>query len=170
MLTVSHVVVGAALGSTVAHLPHADLIAFAAGWASHYVLDTIPHWENWFGQEIHGFPSGTALQDLPKIVIIGGIFDGLIALALLIFIYQQVGNGPVWQSPLLWGALGGFLPDLLDNVPFVNSLAIKLPLVKYERRLHNRIHISEAARRQVPYLTGLLTQLIVISLGLWVLF
>ena len=167
MLTVAHVTAGAAIGSFLPDSVPGNVAALGLGIASHYVLDTIPHWENWFGREIYGFPSGTPLGRLPAITIIGGICDFVLALVLFTFLYQKVGSGLFYHSSLFWGALGGFLPDILDNVPIVSDWLGKIPGVSAERSFHSKIHISEEAPRRVPYLIGLVTQLVVIIFGLY---
>jgi hypothetical protein len=129
------------------------------------VLDTIPHWENWFGKQIYGFPSGTPIQKMPIVTIASGVLDLLAAIGMIALVLQSHG-GAIWSSPLFWGAIGGFLPDLLDNVPIVSSWTARIPGVLKERSFHERIHISETNRRAYPYLTGLLTQLTVVALSL----
>jgi len=170
MLTVSHVLAGAAIGAAVPDGPLDNGFAFGLGVASHYLLDTVPHWENWFGKEIHGLPSGTPLTKMPPISIASGAFDLVAALTLFlfVFIYRQEPL-PVWESAVFWGAVGAFLPDLLDNVPFISQLVRRLKFMDWERRFHDWIHIPDEAKRRVPYLTGLITQLIVVSLSLYLL-
>ncbi|QQG49956.1 MAG: hypothetical protein HZB70_04135 [Candidatus Berkelbacteria bacterium] len=169
MLTIPHAVVGAALGSFVVELPAAPAIAFAAGWASHYVLDKIPHWENIFGKDIHGYPSGVELKDVPPIGIASGIVDVTAAAVIVFLVVQTRGELPIWTSPVFWGALGGFFPDLIDNIPLVNKVTKYVPGVLIERGFHERNHISEEARRQVPTWWGFASQLLVIIVGLYVL-
>ena len=169
MLTIAHVTAGAAIGSFIVDTPTGNILALGLGVASHYILDSIPHWENWFGREIYGFPSDTPLQKLPKITIVSGLFDFIVAVTLFVFVYRNVGSGPFYQSSLFWGALGGFLPDLLDNIPVINQLTVKIPGIKQERAFHSRIHISQEAQKAVPYMTGLVTQLIVVTFGLYLI-
>ena len=169
MLTVAHTTIGAAIGSFIVDTPSGNVLALGLGVASHYILDSIPHWENWFGREIYGFPSDTPLQKFPKITIISGLFDFIIAVTLFVFVYRNVGSGPFYQSSLFWGAFGGFLPDLLDNVPLISNVAIRLPGVKRERAFHEQVHISRADQTKAPYLAGLATQLIAIAFGLYLI-
>ncbi len=160
---------GAAIGALVAPLPGAPVIAFGLGWMSHYALDKVPHWENWFGVHIHGYPGGSQIHELPASAIISGVFDLVVSISLFVLIYRSVGHGPFYLSPIFWGALGGFFPDLLDNVPPLNKLTIYIPGVATERKFHSFNHISDQARRRVPYATGLLTQLVTISISIWFL-
>lgn len=170
MLTIAHMTAGAALGSIVPDSPVDNTFAFALGVGSHYVLDAIPHWENWFGKYIHGFPPNVKIKELPPIAIISGIFDLLGAVLLFWFFYYYFGTeAPVWESPMFWGALGGFFPDLLDSLPIIKDFFIKIPGVKFERHIHHSVHISEEARRRMPYYLGLLTQLFVVTLGICLL-
>lgn len=169
MLTIPHTIVGAALGSFVTDLPGSQAIAFGAGWASHYVLDKVPHWENIFGKDIHGYPSGIELKDIPLVGIASGVVD--VGVAALVITLIAKGNPEIafWSNPIVWGALGGFFPDLIDNIPLVNKVTKYIPGVLAERAFHERNHISEQARRQVPVWWGVVSQLLVVALGLYVL-
>jgi hypothetical protein len=162
-------VAGAALGSLIGEVPGQNLFAFAVGVGSHYVLDAMPHWEEWFGKAIHGHRSDTELKDIPKSTIVSGILDFIVAVVLLVVYLRLSPEGQFYQNPIFWGALGGFFPDFLDNIPFLKELTKKIPGVKAERKFHETIHISEEARRKVPRYTGLITQFIVIGVGLWIL-
>lgn len=169
MLTIPHMVAGAAIGSLVGDVPGQNIFAFAVGWGSHYVLDAVPHWEEWFGKEIHGYPSDAELKEIPKSTVISGVLDFVLAIVLLVAYLQVFPEGKFYQSPVFWGALGGFFPDFLDNIPLLKKLTIKIPGVEAERNFHDAIHISQEARRKVPRYTGLITQLLVIGVGLWLL-
>jgi hypothetical protein len=58
---------------------------------------------------------------------------------------------------------------LLDNTPVINNILGKLGIVQKERKFHQDNHISEAAQASVPRYTGLITQLAVVGIGLWLL-
>lgn len=169
MLTVPHVVAGAAIGSLVGDLPGQNVFAFAVGWGTHYVLDAVPHWEEWFGKEIHGYPSDAAVKNIPKSIALSGVLDFVAAAILLVLLLRTSSSEQFYQSPIFWGALGGFFPDFLDNIPILKEVTVNIPGVQAERNFHNTVHISEAARRKVPRYTGLITQLIVVGAGLWLL-
>lgn len=170
-MSVSHVVAGAALGSLVGPVPGYNVAAFAVGWGSHYVLDSLPHWERLFGSKGSDFNTDTKASDWPRHIYYQAIVDGLVAIALLALILAWRSElTSFWASPVFWGALGGCLPDLLDNVPYWNRRLAKYSLIKKQRDFHQSIHITDTLQKRSPKYLGLLTQIIVIGLGIWVLY
>jgi hypothetical protein len=168
MLTVPHALTGAAIGALVKDATVAPLVAFSVGWVSHYVLDTIPHWERLYRphDEIK-FDTDQSARDWPKHIFVQAVLDVLIATGLIMWIYQsraEVG------SVMLWGALGAVLPDLLDNVPFWNRTLRRLPFFSQEQKFHDSIHINEDTQRRVPKILGLLTQVAVVVISLFIIF
>jgi hypothetical protein len=107
----THAVVGAAIAS---FLPSHPAASFVLGFASHFALDAIPHWD---------YPIRSACVD-PKIgaplvfdhalfldaVTIGSdaLFGILVAFVLFV--------SPESLSAVLLGALGAMLPDLLQFI------------------------------------------------------
>jgi hypothetical protein len=171
MLTVPHMVAGGALGSLVGEVPGQNLFAFAVGWGSHYVLDALPHWERLFGQRGSGFSTQTPINQWPKSFLYQAISDGIIAVVLMALVLLWRGElSAFWQSPVFWGALGGFFPDLIDNTPIINRLTGKLEFVQIERKFHHDNHISVESQEKMPGYTGLVSQLIIVGAGLWLLF
>ena len=115
MTLATHAVVGAALASAVPDHPG---IAFALGFASHFVMDAIPHWhyplatlehdrENPLNNDMHinrQFPF-----DLAKIFA-----DAVLGIALSFFFFHPSSGAA--QFTLLAGAVGAMLPDPLQFV------------------------------------------------------
>ncbi len=170
MLTVPHMIAGAALGSLVGEIPSQNVFAFAVGWGSHYVLDAVPHWERLFGSKGSDFSTETPVSQWPKPFFYQAVGDVLLAVAVIAGILVWQGDlATFWQSPVFWGALGGFFPDLIDNLPFWNRIMGKIGWVQQERQFHKKYHVSDETQQRVPRYTGLLTQLIVMGVGLWIL-
>lgn len=171
MLTVPHMVAGAALGSLVGEVPGQNVFAFAVGWGSHYVLDAVPHWERLFGGKGSGFSTQTPIGQWPRSFLYQAVGDAVLALGLMALLLSWRGElMTFWQSPVFWGAFGGFFPDLLDNTPVVNNILGKIGIVQKERKFHQDNHISVENQEKMPKYTGLVTQLIVVAIGLWLLF
>jgi len=109
MILSTHAVVGAAIAS---FLPAHPAAAFVLGFASHFALDAIPHWD---------YPIRSASVD-PKIgaplrfdrallhdaITIGS--DGLFGLAAALFLFAS----PEGLWAVLLGSLGAMLPDPLQ--------------------------------------------------------
>lgn len=170
MLAVPHIVFGAALGEAVSDLPGAGAVAFGIGWASHYFLDSIPHWERMFGPKGSEFSTETPAREWPKPYLVHAFVDLGLALLILAYLIWRVPHGEIfYQNPVFWGALGGLAPDLIDNVPFWNKILGRLPVIKQLRFVHRYMHISEAAQSHIPKYMGLITQLGVFVFSLWIL-
>lgn len=170
MLSVPHVVLGAALGQAVSEVPGAGLIAFGLGWASHYLLDSLPHWERLVGAHGPDFDTKTPVREWPKSYLIQAVLDVVIAALLIGYLIWRVPHGDqFWQNPVFWGAIGAVFPDLLDNIPFWNRRLSNLPFFKQQRFLHYYFHITEASQQHLPKYTGLVTQVVVFIFSMWLL-
>lgn len=174
MLVVPHLLFGAALGEAVNGLPGASGLAFGLGIVSHLFLDSLPHWERLAGPKLaplegDNFSTETPVGQWPRTYLVAAIVDVLIAGLLLVYLMWRVPHGHFYQNPVFWGALGGILPDLLDNVPFWNRAIGSWPVVKQLRYLHNYFHISNESQHHVPKYVGLITQLVIFLFSAWVI-
>ncbi len=122
MLLTNHVLSGALIGALVRRPP----LAFAAGLASHFVLDTMPHWGQW----------GSKRKFLRVAVP-----DGLISLATMGAFAAM--SPPGRRLAVVAGMAGAALPDLDKpaNLWFGRS-----PFPGSVDRFHSRIQ-HEAPRR-----------------------
>ena len=155
MTLVTHAVVGAAAASFV---PDSPVIAFTLAFASHFVMDAIPHWhypvatiehnkENPLNNDMRidkQFPF-----DVAKIG-----FDALLGVALA-YLFFQPSEGPL-QPFVLIGALGGILPDPLQ---FVYWKFRHEPIATLQR-LHVWIHAKTTLDDNAPL--GVALQVILI--------
>ena len=91
MLLINHVLSGALIGA----LTRRPLPAFAAGVASHFVLDAVPHWGKWGSR--HRF-------------LRVAVWDGLVSLAAM-GAFAAV-SPPDRRLAVLAGMAGAALPDL----------------------------------------------------------
>lgn len=131
MILTTHAVTGAALASL---FPHQPVIGFLAAFASHYVLDAIPHWD---------YPILTASLKpniggklrLEKSLLID--FTKLGSDALLGLLLATLFFAPLPSVfPALLGAIGGLLPDFLQ---FVYTRFRREPLSSLQR-FHRWVH------------------------------
>lgn len=139
MILATHAIVGAA----VAHLfPRYPLIGFLLAFASHFVLDAIPHWN----YRLRSFRSTKEtgrgrpdmawgkdfLIDLSKIAL-----DGLLGVGLAFLLFRPQS----WHDVLitLVGVMGGVLPDALQFLYW--KLGGK-PLAWFQRA-HHAAHFGE---------------------------
>jgi hypothetical protein len=131
MILSTHAVVGAALASL---MPSHPVAAFVAGFASHFVIDAIPHWDYPLrsislapGARNNVRMTAPRIRDL---AVIG--FDGVAGLVLAIAIFGTQAN---WVA-VLAGIVGGILPDPLK---FLYTLYPCEPLATLDR-FHSWIH------------------------------
>ncbi len=114
MTLATHAVVGAL---TAQLFPAHPLVSFVVGFASHFLIDAIPHWdyhlasfrenrESALGNDMH--ISKKSILDFIKIG-----FD----ICLGIFLsFAIIGPVPLRGASVFWGAVGGILPDPLQFV------------------------------------------------------
>jgi len=132
MILSTHAIVGGAIASL---LPSHPVLAVAAGFASHFVIDAIPHWDYPLRSIAIGKTadnrklkiSATLFRDL---ALIG--FDACAGLALALLLFANATTA--WVVAL--GAIAGMLPDPLQ---FVHSVYPYEPL-KSLQRFHSWIH------------------------------
>ena len=147
MILTTHAIVGGALASL---FPAHPIVAIAAGFASHFAIDAIPHWDYPL-QSISVAPGHSnrlkwekpILQDAALIS-----FDACVGLALAIGLFSA--HAPILVIVL--GAIAGMLPDPLQ---FAHSLRPREPLVTLQR-FHRWIH----TKRQLDWPIGVTSQIV----------
>lgn len=164
-----HAIVGGAVANAIEFGP---MTAFFAGWASHYLCDSIPHWD---------YQLLSAKVDrhnpLNNDLIIGQTFysdlaklssDALIGLVLALVFFVNLTK-PDNLIVVLAGVVGGLLPDLLQ---FVYMKFRRQPFIVLQK-IHNTTHSSSRRFKEKPLL-GFLLQLVVVMIafmvGNWRLF
>jgi hypothetical protein len=140
MILSTHAVVGAALASFV---PSHPLAALVIGFASHFALDAIPHWDYPIkSRSVNpkvGAPMVFDRALLQDAVTIG--FDGVVGIisALLLF------GSPINYWAILLGAIGAMLPDPLQ---FIHVRLPHEPL-RTLQRLHRWAHTNERIKNAI---------------------
>jgi len=154
MILVTHAVGG---GVAALLFPQNPLLAFTAGFASHFVLDAVPHWHYPVRSVRHSknpmdsywvFDT-TFLKDLFFIGLDAASGIGLTLLA-------THTAPPDKQLAIVFGAIGGIMPDALQ---LLYSIFRNSPF-KYLQRFHIFIHHS--ARLDDQYLIGIGSQLAIL--------
>ena len=130
MLLTNHVLSGALIGALVRRPGR----AFAAGAASHFVLDAVPHWGKWQGR--HRF-------------LRVAVPDGLVSLAAL---GAFAALSPPGRRPaVVAGMLGAALPDLDKPARFWSG---RSPFPRAVDRFHSRIQREAPGRAHVELLAA----------------
>jgi hypothetical protein len=154
MTFTSHVAVGCAVGVAT----HNPTLGFFAGWASHHIIDSIPHSDpGSFGANIYN------VLETPKALVfsIGDLTVGTI----LFFIVLVHLNFPTFLPLAVAGAI---LPDFIDNCPFWSPTTRNFPLLKQFHEFHLRAHFTLRAKKYIWI--GVVTQLVLITSSLIFIF
>jgi len=147
MIATTHIIAGSAIGSQV----DAPWLAFVLGFASHHLLDAVPHLDYGDIGNKKGVPFTTWLY-IGMDLTVG-------ALLLAYFIHT-----PHHQPGLVWGALGGLLPDIIDNSPLWLRYTRRWPLLKQHWQFHEFVQRYEL-KPNLKWL-NIILQATVIILGL----
>lgn len=146
MIITAHVIAGGAIGELVGN----PAGAFFLGIILHFILDAIPHYDT-----VDKIPQFSGRQ------IIFTTTEILIGILMLLFVIKLPLDRTILNSLFAWGALGGLVPDLLDNVPFWHD---KFMSTKFGRSFH---HFHHAIHKKQPgFFIGITTQIITIALFL----
>lgn len=162
MIATAHVIIGGAVGVATQN-PVAGLLA---GVASHFVCDTIPHLDH---------PPAPRNENDELIwtpnVWAFAIIDSAVAGILTLYLWINYFGYPE-LTPYVVGAFGGYLPDLIDNVPFWNKYLRPLPGFKQFHAFHEWLHDQWETKFPMPkwLWLGIGSQVVAVSLALLYLF
>jgi len=151
MLETPHVAVGAAIASKIPN----PLIAVPLAFASHFVLDAVPHWNPHIVTETkkYGMPTKKS------VVVI--VIDSTLALAFGSFVAYQALPNTGHAITILAASLASVLPDLAESPYFfLKRKKINLPKSWVDFHIFLQTHSDT--------IWGLLTQLAIIGAAiLW---
>ncbi|MBX4188422.1 MAG: hypothetical protein KW793_04835 [Candidatus Doudnabacteria bacterium] len=165
MIATSHVIVGGTVGVIVGGFTQNPAIALVAGFVSHLICDLIPHIDHPDAPKVDGDLIFT------RRVYNFAISDSVAAFLLTFIMWIHFYDFPT-LAPYALGALGGYLPDFIDNVPLWRFKVRRLPVFKQFHELHKAIHAVWQSRFPMPqhWVLGTITQLAVVIPSLWYLF
>lgn len=154
MVLATHAVAGAALASV---MPSYPVAGFMVGFMSHFVLDSIPHWDyKILSNSIDPKSTDRKLSFNKNMALdmlrIGS--DGLLGLVLAYLFFFDSASPWVFIA----GAIGAMLPDPLQ---FVYTRFPKGPIV-YLQRFHEWIHATKHLKGRP--VVGIATQIILCAL------
>ncbi len=151
MLELPHTAVGAMIGAKIAN----PLLSLPLSLASHFVLDIIPHWNPSLCTETkkHGKPTKTST------VIV--VFDTLASLVLGFFVASREPN--INQSiNVIACCFMAVLPDVIEGPYFFLKIR--------PNWLERWIEFQHNFQTRAPKIPGLLTQLALLTLTLFLIF
>ncbi len=161
MILFTHAVVGGAVGSVIQSHP---VLAFGAGFLSHFLLDAIPHWD-------YKLESGTSItpqnklqgdfsinkQFLFDLIKIGtDMLSGFVIT--YVFIYGNILNPQdFFGGNIFWGLVGGVLPDFLQFAYYKTKKEPLTSLQKFHIWSHSSIRLHDW------YILGPTIQLLIVT-------
>ena len=163
MITTSHVIIGGTAAIAVGTLTKNPAAALAAGFITHIICDAVPHLDT---PPRTKFINDKVIWD--RNLYIFAIIDSLLAFFLTLFLWYRYFHLAIF-APFAWGALGAYLPDFIDVVPFWKNQLQALPIIKQFHRLHLGAHNLWRFRYPMPqyWLFGTLSQIAFILPCLW---
>ena len=157
MVLGTHTVIGGTLGAVSRAHP---IIAFLVGFISHFLLDTIPHWDYKLLSSTKRKTDNPLDGDMVlgkefirDIICIGVDFGIGIIVTSFLFLSGYLGGEEV-LVPLIFGALGGVAPDFLQ---FAYMKIRKEPLVSLQK-FHIFIHAKK--RLDGQFIIGPILQIV----------
>ena len=147
MIVAVHTFAGGVAGEMIDNAP----LAFLLGLVLHFLFDAIPHFDN----------TSNSKWDWKQIAFTTA--DFVLAFILIFFVAKQPLALSFIKTPFFWGAFGGFLPDLIDNVPFWSGPFRRSTFGKKFHKFHDGLH-----KKQPHWLIGLSIQAAVILIFLYI--
>lgn len=152
MVLSTHAVVGTIVATTFTTNPY---LAFCIAFASHFILDPIPHWD----YKLHSLQKDTE-NNINHDMVFGKTFlfdllrigtDALIGLIVSIILVLYILKIST-LSVILASVIGGILPDPLQFLYWKTRSKLLLPLHKFHVWIHGRslkIHYLHGASLQI---------------------
>jgi hypothetical protein len=158
MTLATHAVVGAAAASL---FPSHPVIAFFAAFFSHYVFDTIPHWDYkilsaYANPDNALAPGRTGIDKNFVLDMLRIAADVLLGILIILIVWQPSSSAQL--EILALGIIGGMLPDLLQFV-YINFPHQPMVLVQ---RFHNLMHAEHKLDKNKPFI-GALPQIAIMA-------
>ena len=147
MILCTHAVVGGAIASL---FPSHPILAIIGGFASHFSIDAIPHWDYPLRSIKVGKGANNGRLEVSRSLLLDLICIGVDACAgLALTIWLFATPAPAWVIAL--GAFAGMVPDPLQ---FVHSIHPREPLVSLQS-FHAWIH----SKRKLAWRLGVSSQI-----------
>ena len=151
MLAIPHILAGGAIGKTLRR----SWLAWPLAFASHFVLDTIPHIDS------HGL-FGRAGGGVTALEACAGLLDFTLGAVLII--------SSAWRRPARGRVLGcaglGIVIDVAEYLPAVGPWLRRWPGTAWFTTFHHAIQHNVSPR---DWPLGFMTQAVVVALALWII-
>jgi hypothetical protein len=164
MVLATHAIVGGALAVVAKADP---VLAFSIGFLSHFLLDSIPHWD----YPIRSSTKRVAADPMEGDFVIGRNFyfdllsvgfDAFVGLLVVtIFFIPLLSIQEFLYTASLWGAIGAMFPDFLQFIYY----KLRLEPFKSLQRFHLFIHAK--TRMDKKHIVGPTLQILIVVLVIW---
>ena len=144
MLETPHVTVGAAIASKIPN----PLIAIPLAFASHFVLERVPHWNPHLNREIKKFGKVTTLS---TVIVIADVATSLI---IGFYFASQKSINNTHYLAILASSFASVLPDVIEGPYFYLKVRGKL--------IERWISFQKSLQEDAPIVPGLATQILTI--------
>lgn len=152
MLETPHAIVGAVIAAKVGN----PYLAIPLAFASHFVLDRVPHWNPHLNTEIKKYGKPT----LNSTILI--TLDVVLALVLGFFMASTALPDQSRAIVIVLGAFAGVLPDVIEAPYFFLGYKNKL--------LMKLLTFQKSIQVDTTIVPGLLTQVVLVFASFWWLF
>jgi len=149
MLSTPHVITGIAIAANVAPLWASVPLSFA----SHFVLDMIPHWNPHLNTEMRTY--GKITQRTKNIIYV----DTAVAFGIIGFAMLRAGVTTPYAFAIGLNGIASITPDLMEAPYFFFHMRHKALLVW--------LKFQKSIQSDAELIPGLLTQVVVIAVSLW---
>ncbi|MFH0804353.1 MAG: hypothetical protein V1896_02015 [Candidatus Zambryskibacteria bacterium] len=163
MTLTAHAIVGASIASVV---PSHPVLGFALGFGSHFLLDTIPHWD---------YPLRSRKADIKNPmdddVVLNKNFifdlfkmgsDAVFGLIVVLFLFGGFSDFHLAWAPL-WGVAGALTPDALQFVYMKWRHEPMISLQKFHLWVHSRIRLDDRPALGIPLQIAIIIFFVAIS-------
>ena len=159
MILAAHALTGATVASLI---PNHPVLGFVAGFGSHFVIDTIPHW----GYELSSLERGDKLgtNSIGKLTsgafsldVLRVVIDCFVGVLLVYFVFHSL---PISRFTVALGAFGALIPDGLQFLYVKWKWAFLRPLQIFHEWLQTCAHPKDGI---IGILTHVLLALVLIQ-------
>lgn len=153
MTLTAHISVACAVGLATKN----PVAGFFAGFLSHHIIDAIPHSDaGSLGANVYNLLKNKSLKYVIADIVLAAIFF------IVVWLKYDL------SSLIFWSALGGALPDLIDNSPFWSKYTRKVFPTNYYHKFHEKVHFTILNKKY--FWVGILTQIVLIVISSYFLF
>jgi len=120
MMTATHIIAAGYVGEKIGN----PFLAFLVGIVIHFLLDCIQYYDT------------TDNGEITKRQLVLIFTDLIIGILIIVLVLKANLN---LQGSFLWGAFGGILPDVMDNIPFWQKAFRSTSFGKKFHKFHDKI-------------------------------